>query len=320
MASIRVLSLNISGHNVSSMAAASFSLMQKYQKIAELAARKAPQLLALQARRGPADASCLRALRRAAEGWLAGEEEPAPHACLPCSTRACYMAPPALRAFHLLRFPPAAQELHPFDCQEEMEALEAALQRAEYRRLSAARSHWQARAGGRLRCAALCLANEPFKEGATQRLRQVQAALESVGDPAAPLVLAGDCNMRVAEDKASVGGASPARLSLLPPVLPACVDGAACHCAAAPQAVEQLGLTDAWAAAGGSKAAKFTWDSRENLYHGRPESEGYTARYDRIYVRSVARVTEFKLVAGEVTPGRRDFLSDHYGVEASFEL
>lgn len=254
MASIRVLSLNISGHNVSSMAAASFSLMQKYQKIAELAARKAPQLLAL-------------------------------------------------------------QELHPFDCQEEMEALEAALQRAEYRRLSAARSHCgvsaiyvhaslgyelvEAWATGPCALASLRLAArpqrplffcgchlEPFKEGATQRLRQVQAALESVGDPAAPLVLAGDCNMRVAEDKS----------------------------------VEQLGLTDAWAAAGGSKAAKFTWDSRENLYHGRPESEGYTARYDRIYVRSVARVTEFKLVAGEVTPGRRDFLSDHYGVEASFEL
>ncbi|KAL4859396.1 Tyrosyl-DNA phosphodiesterase 2 [Chlorella vulgaris] len=123
---------------------------------------------------------------------------------------------------------------------------------------------------------------EPFSDGAPMRLKQLEVALRSM-PPRCRLVLAGDLNMRNAEEPS----------------------------------VEGLGLSDAskWA---GSKAL-FTWNSSINKYHG-PEQRSYTARYDRVYLRGWS-CQQLQLIANEpVTPGHLDYLSDHFGLLATLQL
>jgi endonuclease/exonuclease/phosphatase family metal-dependent hydrolase len=64
-----------------------------------------------------------------------------------------------------------------------------------------------------------------------------------------------------------------------------------------------------------SKETKFTWNSRENLYHG-PENFKWTCRLDRCYVKS-QKVTlkHFALIGNHPVDGRDgDYLSDHFGL------
>ncbi|KAL4435626.1 hypothetical protein ABPG77_002589 [Micractinium sp. CCAP 211/92] len=125
---------------------------------------------------------------------------------------------------------------------------------------------------------------EPFADGAPQRLRQIEAALRAV-PPRSRLVLAGDCNMRNFENAG----------------------------------VEALGLADAFQQLGRPQNANFSWNTRVNRYYGE-ETRAYTARYDRIYLRGLS-AAELRLVADrEHTPGRGDFLSDHFGLLATVDI
>lgn len=50
------------------------------------------------------------------------------------------------------------------------------------------------------------------------------------------------------------------------------------------------------------------------------DTRAYTARYDRVYMRGLS-AAELRLVADkEQTPGRGDFLSDHFGLLARLEV
>lgn len=73
---------------------------------------------------------------------------------------------------------------------------------------------------------------------------------------------------------------------------------------------------DAWKEVTKSnKETKFTWNSRENLYHG-PENFKWTCRLDRCYVKS-QKVTlkHFGLIGNHPVDGRDgDYLSDHFGL------
>jgi endonuclease/exonuclease/phosphatase family metal-dependent hydrolase len=125
----------------------------------------------------------------------------------------------------------------------------------------------------------------PFATGAGQRAEAVAEVLHFCPPPA-PLLLAGDMNMREAETAAAHG-----------------VDG----------------VTDAWIAAGRPGGAKFTWDAGANDYFG-SRGTGVTIRFDRVFCRGFT-VEEFALVGNTPVPGLGGcFLSDHYGIWASLKL
>jgi endonuclease/exonuclease/phosphatase family metal-dependent hydrolase len=83
------------------------------------------------------------------------------------------------------------------------------------------------------------------------------------------------------------------------------------------KSVEQMagGLTDAWKeAANSDKSKMFTWNGRENLYHG-PDNFQFTARFDRCYIRGDnIRLRRFELVGNRTVEREGDYLSDHYGM------
>ena len=73
---------------------------------------------------------------------------------------------------------------------------------------------------------------------------------------------------------------------------------------------------DAWKEATNSnKKTKFTWNSRENKYHG-SDNFSWTCRLDRCYVKSPkVAVKHFGLIGNRPIDGKEgDYLSDHYGI------
>lgn len=120
----------------------------------------------------------------------------------------------------------------------------------------------------------------PFAKGADERTRQLTHLVTAV--PTETCVLAGDYNMRQAEDSTveTMGG----------------------------------GLTDAWKASGADRDRKFTWNSYRNTFHGL-DAFKFTARFDRVYLRGGLCVESFNLI-GNVPVDERDghYLSDHYGI------
>ena len=166
----------------------------------------------------------------------------------------------------------------------------------------------------------ICVASchlAPFQEGTADRQRQVQAMIQaSMG---MPVIIAGDLNMRVSEDKIMEGS--------------------------------KLGLKDAWKMAGAHVSEKYTWNTRDNrrgkgggfnCFYG-ADTRQYVTRYDRIYVHtgtskrkpdeddlfdddkdgSVLKlsVPSFRLIANQpIAPSTTYFLSDHFGIAAKLKL
>lgn len=154
---------------------------------------------------------------------------------------------------------------------------------------------------------------EPFGSGASQRKQQMEAILKKASAAGvSALLVAGDTNMRVAEDSA---------MEKSPP--------------------GGLGYQDVWKLAGSDMQTKYTWNTRNNLSHGGyfnkyygDHTREYIARYDRIYFKSLVmdtdqasvgsrgiQVKSFDLIANQpVGSSRRHFLSDHFGMSTSFQL
>jgi endonuclease/exonuclease/phosphatase family metal-dependent hydrolase len=162
---------------------------------------------------------------------------------------------------------------------------------------------------------------EPFANGADCRHLQVQSLIQSANRFKVPLIVAGDLNMRVAED--------------------ATMEGVG------------YDLLDFWKLAGSNFTTKYTWNTRNeiknggyfNQFYGTTTRE-YISRYDRIYFhRTVAKtnnngqasedskksaidenfppitVKSFKLMANRpVGSSKHHFLSDHFGISSTFTL
>ena len=151
---------------------------------------------------------------------------------------------------------------------------------------------------------------EPFKGGADERYYQIQTILQFVQANSAPsssswpVIIAGDTNMRVAEDAVMEQG---------------------------------FHLLDAWKLAGAYFPDKYTWNTRDNRkkngkgsfnrYYG-DDTREYVARYDRIYVHQgngdkafLLRVPHFQLIANKpILPSKTHFLSDHFGISAKLRF
>lgn len=125
----------------------------------------------------------------------------------------------------------------------------------------------------------------PFANGAPARLETMQEMLSHVG-PGDKLLIAGDFNMRVAEDSS----------------------------------FEALGLVDAWKEDGRVESKKITYNSFRNKFNPpSPIFRNSQGRYDRIYLRGFS-VTRFDLFANDpLTENRAHFLSDHYGLRATLQ-
>lgn len=123
------------------------------------------------------------------------------------------------------------------------------------------------------------------KEAAPRRKQLCQLVMQSiVAQGVDDIILIGDFNMRKDEDLST----------------------------------EQLaggGWLDAWKEVTNSDKSKmFTWNGRENLYHG-PDNFKFTARFDRCYARGDnLRLQEFNLIGNQPVGVAGDYLSDHYGL------
>jgi hypothetical protein len=143
---------------------------------------------------------------------------------------------------------------------------------------------------------------EPFERGSFGRQDQltdlIEQAQESERQPCL-IVLAGDTNMREAEDEV---------------------------------AEQTIGLTDAWKKAGANPKTRFSWNTEpqagniQNLYYG-SNTRPYKRRYDRIYYKlqnpSGLQVTvpSFELIANKpIGSSTTHFLSDHFGVAAEIQI
>jgi len=133
----------------------------------------------------------------------------------------------------------------------------------------------------------------PFGEGKHERQMQMKALIRSAGS--VPLIIAGDTNMRVAEDYVME---------------------------------KHLHLVDVWKQSGAWNATKWTWDTKDhgsyfNRYYGDSTRE-YVARYDRIYASllpaSKLSVQSFELIANRPVANKFHFLSDHFGISTTFEI
>lgn len=111
----------------------------------------------------------------------------------------------------------------------------------------------------------------------------------------APLLVAGDTNMREHEPWASANG-----------------------------------FADAWEQAGSAPSTQWTWDTALNRYYG-PDARQYQARYDRVLLRDGAvasrgssgfQVLAFGLAGNDpCSPGRPDhYISDHFAIVALVQL
>lgn len=262
MQSLRVLTFNVSGENCSALAPRGFGLPAKYAAIAQLILEERPELLTLQEVFPNAAAPLAEAL------LLAGYE--------PCGSVKSHCGYTQLWAEARLQ------------ARQYSEAGPVAIARIPLP-LAAQGGGAAGPAGdaepGPLRYLYFAGCHlEPFADGAPFRLMQVEDALRAV-PPRSRLILAGDCNMRNAEN----------------------------------ESVEALGLADAFQQLGRPQDANFSWNTRVNTYYG-DDTRAYTARYDRVYMRGLS-AAELRLVADkEQTPGRGDFLSDHFGLLARLEV
>jgi len=151
---------------------------------------------------------------------------------------------------------------------------------------------------------------EPFREGKRDRLRQMKSLIQTAQKRNIPLVIAGDTNMRVAEDSSMEN---------------------------------LLHLVDLWKQSGTGNATKWTWDTKDhgthfNRYYGDSTRE-YVARYDRVYVwqppppppvastssctqgsQAAVTVQSFELLANQPVSNKFHFLSDHFGISVTFQL
>ena len=131
---------------------------------------------------------------------------------------------------------------------------------------------------------------EPFKEHSSTRFAQLNA-IAQIGAFYDSLVLGGDFNMRKAEE---------------------------------PKIEKELQLVDAWKESGSDKRTRDTWNSNINHYH--KNGFGFACRFDRVYLRNVAHVSSFGLVAHQPLEsgrfGSNYYLSDHFGIvtELSFRF
>jgi endonuclease/exonuclease/phosphatase family metal-dependent hydrolase len=122
-----------------------------------------------------------------------------------------------------------------------------------------------------------------FTAGCSERLNKMKEMLSHCY-PEDKLLIAGDYNMRQAEDGD----------------------------------FESLGLSEAWKEAGSDKEKKFTFDSYRNQFNRPSSFRKSHGRCDRVYFRGFT-VEDFDLFANErLGENRGHFLSDHYGVRAIF--
>ena len=143
---------------------------------------------------------------------------------------------------------------------------------------------------------------EPFEQGSFGRQDQltdlVEQAQESGQQPCLT-ILAGDTNMREAEDEV---------------------------------AEQTIGLTDAWKKAGANPKTRFSWNTEpqegniQNLYYG-SNTRPYKQRYDRIYYKLQnapgiqVSVPSFELIANKpIGSSTTHFLSDHFGIAAEIQI
>ena len=131
----------------------------------------------------------------------------------------------------------------------------------------------------------------PFKSNASLRLQQTMRLYEALSSVNPNFVMAGDFNMRVAED----------------------------------DQVEQLGLRDVYKESKRPRDAMYTWNSIDNRYHG-PDAFGFKCRFDRIYFSFGSSQPKLSLVGDQphvVMCGSSEYkfyLSDHYGMLCTFQL
>lgn len=88
-------------------------------------------------------------------------------------------------------------------------------------------------------------------------------------------------------------------------------------------AAKRVTLHDAWKTVGMPRDSKFTWDSYANKFNA--ECFSFRCRFDRIYTfeeRGILRPKEFDLVGNVpvANSGGRQYLSDHYGILATFDV
>ncbi|EFN59459.1 hypothetical protein CHLNCDRAFT_138036 [Chlorella variabilis] len=244
----KVFTLNVSAGNLSAWAPAGFSLLSKYEAIVELIKHHSPQLISLQELDSQAAKYFIAALGSAADaGWQ-----------------------------HLTQAESHCHSTHIWA---------AASLQAKPKRSVGPVAIAQIQLTGDDGCFYFAGCHlEPYAQGACLRLQQIAATLRSL-PPRCRLVLAGDCNMRNAENSS----------------------------------VEALGLGDAFKQAGSPPSHSFTWNSTINKYHG-ADQRAYTGRYDRIYLSGFV-ATELQMVANQpMTPGHADYLSDHFGLVATVQL
>ncbi|GLI58563.1 hypothetical protein VaNZ11_000310 [Volvox africanus] len=123
----------------------------------------------------------------------------------------------------------------------------------------------------------------PFYEFHPVRARQI-AAIVAAAPEGAPLVLAGDLNMR--EEENDVG--------------------------------TRHGLLDAWVEGGSPVSERWSWNTDVNRYY--TEGRKYKARYDRVLYRG-CRVLSFALVGNQpCSVDKPHYLSDHFGLYIRLQL
>jgi len=115
----------------------------------------------------------------------------------------------------------------------------------------------------------------PHKNGLYCRMQQMQNILASTPSSVRRCVIVGDSNMRNVEG----------------------------------DAIENLGLADAWKQSGGCLDTEYTWNSRINRYH--KDGFEFVCRFDRAYLRETT-CTDFNLISNTKKEGA--FLSDHFGI------
>lgn len=135
----------------------------------------------------------------------------------------------------------------------------------------------------------------PFGDGNMDRRMEMEALIRTAGKSSTPLIIAGDTNMRVAEDKVMEN---------------------------------QLELVEFWKLAGSDWKTKWTWDTKDhgtqfNRYYGE-DTRQYNARYDRIYAtdqspEATLSVLSFELIANKPVTNKFHFLSDHFGISTTFQ-
>lgn len=136
--------------------------------------------------------------------------------------------------------------------------------------------------GGEQPIYAACAHLAPFADNWPRRARQLARIVEAV-PPGAPLVFAGDANMREGETGAGDNG-----------------------------------LADAWVAAGSHEAQRWSWNTHVNRYYR--DGRKYQDRYDRVFTRGFS-VLGFELAGNQpASSSSSHFLSDHFGILATLQL